>query len=129
MAHFGQLIKKKEFVQFDYYYESINFKHYYQAEPPKIDLSKIPAEIPIALLRGKKDELSDKIDVALLNTELPNVIMYKEYEEFDHDCLLFAQTCLGPLTPSIYWNITDGVSSQTLTFWNSLENEDNHQRP
>ena len=53
MTHFGQLIKKKEFVKFDYYYESLNFEHYYQATPPKIELSKIPEDIPIALLVGK----------------------------------------------------------------------------
>ena len=54
----------------------------FQARPPQYDVSKIA--IPIAIVSGGCDTLSDPEDVALLMAKLKKLVYYKKLEEYNH---------------------------------------------
>lgn len=81
----AQLIKKGQFIQFEYAGFWTNFWRYGSLSIPTINLQKVPTNIPIALLVGKQDPLANKVDVDRLASEMGSrITMHKEYDNFDH---------------------------------------------
>ena len=70
--------------------EVINEEKYGQSETPAIDLNKVKG-IPIIMLGGEGDLLSDIKDVRRLKETLINeIVLYKEYD-FGHMTFLIAK--------------------------------------
>ena len=85
LQHFAQLNRKGEFIKFDYGKEE-NIKKYGQATPPVYDIRLIK-EIPICMLFGSDDHLSDQKDNTWAKEILEkNNVLYKfrEYEKVGH---------------------------------------------
>ncbi|XP_001952550.2 lipase 3 [Acyrthosiphon pisum] len=70
-THFSQLIMKDSFSRYDYG-PIMNLQHYNSTEPPTYDLSSI--QVPIALIYGKNDVLTDVEDVMRLKSQLPKLM-------------------------------------------------------
>ncbi|XP_024522474.1 triacylglycerol lipase 1-like [Selaginella moellendorffii] len=71
VAHMAQLVRSGEFQKYDHGYVG-NILHYGSLDPPSYSLSAFPRTVPLLLIRGEKDELADKDDVARLVKELPS---------------------------------------------------------
>jgi hypothetical protein len=61
MAHWKQLLDKKEFISYDYGSAKENMAHYNQSTPPIWNLSNI--RVPMRLFVGFSDMLADVTDV------------------------------------------------------------------
>ncbi|XP_025198683.1 lipase 3-like [Melanaphis sacchari] len=70
-THFAQLVLKDCFSQYDYG-PAMNLQHYNSTEPPTYDLKSI--QVPIALIYGKNDVLTDLEDIMRLKSQLPKLI-------------------------------------------------------
>jgi len=70
-THFSQLILKDCFSQYDYG-PIMNLQHYNSTEPPAYNLRSI--NVPIALIYGKNDVLTDVEDIMRLKSQLPKLI-------------------------------------------------------
>lgn len=70
-THFAQLILKDCFSRYDYG-PIMNLQHYNSTEPPTYDLRSI--QVPIALIYGKNDVLTDVEDVMRLKSQLPKLV-------------------------------------------------------
>ncbi|XP_022181050.1 lipase 3-like [Myzus persicae] len=70
-THFSQLILKDCFSRYDYG-PIMNLQHYNSTEPPTYNLRSI--QIPIALIYGKNDVLTDVEDVMRLKSQLPKLM-------------------------------------------------------
>ncbi|KAF2890401.1 hypothetical protein ILUMI_15772 [Ignelater luminosus] len=81
MQHYAQLYLSKSFRRYDYG-GKINLEKYNQPTPPKYDLGKVT--IPHLFYYGSNDLFSRKEDVDKTASELPNVIINKRIEGFNH---------------------------------------------
>jgi len=70
MAHWTQGVRTETFQMFNYG-KIGNMKHYNQPHPPAYDLTKFPAQLPVALFTGGQDYLADPKDVQRLISLLP----------------------------------------------------------
>jgi len=77
LIHWAQLYRTKTWQKFDYGSASENHKHYNQSTPPRYDITKIPKNLPIALIYGDKDSLADPVDVEDLIRKLPPLVFKK----------------------------------------------------
>jgi lysosomal acid lipase/cholesteryl ester hydrolase len=81
--HYIQIFRKKRFCYYDYGPEA-NMAIYNQIEPKDFDLENIK-DIPIALIVGKEDRLSNIEDAKLLKSKLlENVKLYMEVDNLGH---------------------------------------------
>lgn len=83
LMHYAQLASTGEFKQYDYGNDADNIKHYGSTTVPKIDLGKLTT-VPVGLFVGKEDDLGSPTDTRIVNSQIPNVKWYKEYESMDH---------------------------------------------
>lgn len=81
MVHWAQMDRDDAFAMFDYGYDG-NMQHYNQSTPPKYYLSNI--KIPVALIYGSEDALTDPTDVQRTQSELSNVVYANEIQGFNH---------------------------------------------
>lgn len=70
-THFSQLILKDCFSRYDYG-PIMNLQHYNSTETPMYDLGSI--QVPVALIYGKNDVLTDAKDVMRLKLQLPKLM-------------------------------------------------------
>ena len=115
--HIG-LFKSKYSMQLGHFWLCIYWlilfsnKTCFQAKPPQYDVSKIA--IPIAIVSGGHDTLSDPEDVALLMAKLKNLVYYKKLEEYNHVDFVTALNANVLLYPDLvelgkeYSNSNDG---------------------
>jgi len=61
LMHYAQIAKTKEWRQFDYGSSRANRAKYGTDSPPSLDLSKIDAKVPIAMIVGEQDDLADPV--------------------------------------------------------------------
>ena len=77
MMHYAQLITKDDMELYDWGSQNLNYVHYGQYTPPKVDFSKIT--VPTAMFVGFNDELGDPKDnlrtKSLMN---PNTLVHYE---------------------------------------------------
>jgi len=83
IQHWAQAIRTGGFEMFDYGQQG-NMKHYNQSTPPKYDLSRIPASLPMAMYSGSADLLADPTDVANLIAALPKGVYWKNIPHYAH---------------------------------------------
>ncbi|XP_023946632.2 lipase 1-like [Bicyclus anynana] len=73
LLHFLQVGHRKTFAQYDYGNET-NLKVYNSSEPPLYQLDQVT--MPVALYTAANDGFSTLADVAILQSQLPNVVYY-----------------------------------------------------
>lgn len=72
VLHYAQLIKNKDFRQFDHKSKTANIKAYGSEVPPSYPMHKI--KVPIAIMHAENDWISSYEDVKIAIGKLPNVI-------------------------------------------------------
>ncbi|EFJ19517.1 hypothetical protein SELMODRAFT_110855 [Selaginella moellendorffii] len=85
MKHFAQQYRTQTFCKFDYG-ATENFRRYRSKSPPSYDLTGIPSQLPLLLINGGRDALSDPTDVDRLIAELPSRpqhVFIPDYAHFD----------------------------------------------
>ncbi|XP_024538651.1 triacylglycerol lipase 1 isoform X2 [Selaginella moellendorffii] len=85
MKHFAQQYRTQTFCKFDYG-ATENFRRYRSKSPPSYDLTGIPSQLPLLLINGGRDALSDPTDVDRLIAELPSRpqhLFIPDYAHFD----------------------------------------------
>ncbi|KAF3783640.1 Triacylglycerol lipase 2 [Nymphaea thermarum] len=65
-VHLAQMIRGGDVTMYDYGSANENTKHYGQKEPPAYNMSNIPSDLPLFLIYGGQDVLSDIFDLHLL---------------------------------------------------------------
>ncbi|XP_075255705.1 gastric triacylglycerol lipase-like [Convolutriloba macropyga] len=80
--HYAQQVDSGVFQAYDWGSRTKNKKHYNQPTPPVYSVWNVT--IPTALFSGKQDSLADPQDVSWLESQLPNMVFSKQYDQFNH---------------------------------------------
>ncbi|KAM9425277.1 gastric triacylglycerol lipase isoform 1-T2 [Pholidichthys leucotaenia] len=81
MVHWAQAVHSPKLMAFDFGIEG-NIKHYNQSTPPVYRVQDM--KVPTALFSGGQDTLADPKDVALLLTQVPNLVYHQHIEHWEH---------------------------------------------
>ncbi|KAK3559440.1 hypothetical protein QTP86_013508, partial [Hemibagrus guttatus] len=81
MVHWAQAIKNKKLMAYDYG-KAGNMAHYNQSTPPLYNMRDM--KVPTALWSGGHDTLADPKDMALLLTQIPNLVFHRNIEHWEH---------------------------------------------
>ncbi|XP_062859255.1 gastric triacylglycerol lipase isoform X2 [Trichomycterus rosablanca] len=81
MVHWAQAIKSRKLMAFDYG-KAGNMAHYNQSTPPEYHVKDM--KVPTALWSGGHDTLADPQDVALLLTQIPNLVYHHHIQHWEH---------------------------------------------
>ncbi|TSK14632.1 Lysosomal acid lipase/cholesteryl ester hydrolase [Bagarius yarrelli] len=81
MVHWSQAIKSNKLMAFDYG-KAGNMAHYNQSTPPLYNVRDM--KVPTALWSGGHDTLADPKDVALLLTQIPNLVFHRNIKHWEH---------------------------------------------
>ncbi|XP_042338151.1 gastric triacylglycerol lipase isoform X2 [Plectropomus leopardus] len=81
MLHWSQAVHKGKLMAFDFGAAG-NMKHYNQSTPPEYRV--LDMKVPTALFSGGHDTLADPKDVAVLLTQVSNLVFHRHIEHWDH---------------------------------------------
>ncbi|XP_078146785.1 gastric triacylglycerol lipase [Centroberyx gerrardi] len=81
MVHWAQGVHGGKLMAYDYG-RAGNMAHYNQSTPPQYHVKDM--KVPTALFSGGKDTLADPKDVAVLLTQVPNLVFHKHIEHWEH---------------------------------------------
>ncbi|KAG6557824.1 hypothetical protein Mapa_000591 [Marchantia paleacea] len=69
IAHYAQIMRKDPFCKYDFGLIQ-NLAHYHQPIPPEYILSKFPRTVPLLMVSGLQDAISNPVDVATVTQRL-----------------------------------------------------------
>ncbi|XP_022520513.1 gastric triacylglycerol lipase isoform X2 [Astyanax mexicanus] len=81
MAHWSQAVKTGKLMAYDYG-KAGNMAHYNQSTPPQYHVQDMT--VPTAVWSGGHDTLADPQDVAVLLTQIPNLMYHRHIEHWEH---------------------------------------------
>ncbi|XP_060795743.1 gastric triacylglycerol lipase [Neoarius graeffei] len=81
MVHWSQAIKSKKLMAYDYGTAG-NIAHYNQSTPPLYNVRDM--KVPTALWSGGHDTLADPKDIAVLLTQIPNLVFHRDIKHWEH---------------------------------------------
>uniref|UniRef100_A0A4W6G2F0 Lipase n=1 Tax=Lates calcarifer TaxID=8187 RepID=A0A4W6G2F0_LATCA len=98
MVHWAQAVHKGKLMAFDFGAAG-NMKHYNQSTPPEYHVQDM--KVPTALFSGGQDTLADPKDVAVLLTQVPNLVFHQEIKHWDHLDFIWGLDAPEQMFPSI----------------------------
>ncbi|XP_056153129.1 gastric triacylglycerol lipase [Lampris incognitus] len=82
MIHWAQAVHSGKLMAYDYGSAAGNMAHYNQSTPPLYNVKDM--KVPTALFSGGQDTLADPKDVAILLTQVSNLVFHKHVEHWEH---------------------------------------------
>ncbi|XP_031168097.1 gastric triacylglycerol lipase [Sander lucioperca] len=98
MIHWAQAVHGGKLMAFDFGAAG-NMKHYNQSTPPLYRVQDM--KVPTALFSGGQDTLADPKDVAVLLTQVPNLVFHKHIEHWEHLDFIWGLDAPKQMFPSI----------------------------
>ncbi|CAL8284138.1 unnamed protein product [Merluccius merluccius] len=81
MVHWSQAVHGGRLMAYDYGHKG-NMAHYNQSTPPLYNVKDM--KVPTAVFSGGHDTLADPKDIAMLLTQIPNLVFHKHIEPWEH---------------------------------------------
>ncbi|XP_054455228.1 gastric triacylglycerol lipase [Anoplopoma fimbria] len=98
MIHWAQAVHGGKLSAFDFGAAG-NMKHYNQSTPPQYHVQDM--KVPTALFSGGQDTLADPKDVAVLLTQVPNLVFHENIDHWDHLDFIWGLDAPEQMFPSI----------------------------
>ncbi|XP_059181030.1 gastric triacylglycerol lipase [Centropristis striata] len=98
MIHWAQGVHGGKLMAFDFG-KLGNMKHYNQTTPPEYKVQDM--KVPTALFSGGMDTLADPEDMAILLTQVSNLVFHKHIEHWDHLDFIWGLDAPEEMFPSI----------------------------
>nr|XP_020472330.1 lysosomal acid lipase/cholesteryl ester hydrolase isoform X1 [Monopterus albus] len=98
MVHWTQAIRRGKLMAFDFGAEG-NMKHYNQTTPPQYRVQDM--KVPTAVFSGGQDTLADPKDIAVLLTQLSNLVYHQHIEYWEHLDFVWGLDAPEQMFPSI----------------------------
>lgn len=98
MVHWSQAVHAGKLMAFDFGAAG-NMKHYNQSTPPQYNVQDM--KVPTALFSGGHDTLADPKDVAVLLTQVSNLVFHQHIEHWEHLDFIWGLDAPQLMFPSI----------------------------
>ncbi|XP_030610655.1 lysosomal acid lipase/cholesteryl ester hydrolase-like [Archocentrus centrarchus] len=98
MIHWAQAVHTGKLMAFDFG-TAENMKHYNQSTPPEYHVQDM--KVPTALFSGGHDTLADPKDVAVLLTQIPNLVYHQHIKHWEHVDFIWGLDAPEQMFPAI----------------------------
>uniref|UniRef100_A0A3P9HJJ8 Lipase n=1 Tax=Oryzias latipes TaxID=8090 RepID=A0A3P9HJJ8_ORYLA len=98
MVHWAQAVHGGKLMGFDFG-PAGNMKHYNQSTPPEYHVKDM--KVPTALFSGGQDTLADPKDVAVLLTQVSNLVYHQHIQHWEHLDFIWGLDAPEQMFPSI----------------------------
>ncbi|KAM9336989.1 gastric triacylglycerol lipase [Symphorus nematophorus] len=98
MVHWAQAVHRGKLMAFDFGAAG-NMRHYNQSVPPEYHVQDM--KVPTALFSGGQDTLADPKDMAVLLTQVSNLVFHQHIGHWDHLDFIWGLDAPDVLFPSI----------------------------